>query len=177
MFHGDEHDPLRCNPSLEKLFYHLILDGHLADSAGSGQNNIFSDGIRSPMRKQNFNLYFNDQPVLRKTVCCKFVREGMTSVRSDGKVCPCMALLHNGYTYMSNVCRKITHCSFGNIKERPLGEIWSSEEYKAFRRKFDDFEFAACLYCGHCELFAENWEDSISNTILPAAATSGQRVC
>ena len=126
-----------------------------------------ADGIRSLMRKQNFNLYFNDQPVLRKTGYCKFVREGMTFVRADGKVCPCMALLHNGYTYLHDIRRKITHCSFGNIKEQPLAEIWSSQEYKTFRRKFDEFDFASCLYCGHCELFEENQEDCIGN-IHPA---------
>ena len=126
-----------------------------------------ADGIRNLMRKQNFNLYFNDQPVLRKTGYCKFVREGMTFVRADGKVCPCMALLHNGYTYLHDIRRKITHCSFGNIKEQPLAEIWSSQEYKTFRRKFDEFDFASCLYCGHCELFEENQEDCIGN-IHPA---------
>ena len=123
-----------------------------------------AEGIRSLMRKQNFNLYFNDQPVLRKSGYCKFVREGMAFVRADGKVCPCMALLHNGYTYLSHVRRKITHCSFGNTKEQPLSEIWGSKEYKTFRRKFDDFEFASCIYCGHCELFAENKEDCIGNS-------------
>ena len=122
-----------------------------------------ADGIRGLMRKQNFDLYFNDQPVLRKTGYCKFVREGMTFVRADGKVCPCMALLHNGYTYLHNIRRKITHCAFGNIKEQPLAQVWSSAEYKAFRRKFDEFDFAACLYCGHCELFEENQEDCIGN--------------
>jgi len=123
-----------------------------------------AEGIRSLMRKQNFNLYFNDQPAIRKTGYCKFVREGMTFVRADGEVCPCMALLHNGYTYMSNVRRKITHCSFGNVKEQSLAEIWSSTAYRTFRRKFDDFEFASCLYCGHCELFSENKEDCLGNT-------------
>ena len=123
-----------------------------------------ADGIRSLMQKQNFNLYFNDQPVLRKTGYCKFVREGMTFVRADGKVCPCMALLHNGYTYLHNIRRKITHCDFGNIQEAPLDAIWNSKEYKTFRRKFDEFEFASCLYCGHCELFEENKEDCIGNS-------------
>ena len=123
-----------------------------------------ADGIRSLMRKQNFNLYFNDQPVLRKTGYCKFVREGMTFVRADGQVCPCMALLHNGYTYLHNIRRKITHCSFGNIKEQPLAAVWSSKEYKAFRRKFEEFDFASCIYCGHCELFEENQEDCIGNS-------------
>ena len=123
-----------------------------------------AEGIRSLMRKQNFNLYFNDQPVLRKTGYCKFVREGMTFVRADGQVAPCMALLHNGYTYMNHVRRKITRCSFGSIKEQPLEEIWNGAQYKAFRRKFDEFDFASCLYCGHCELFGENKEDCIGNT-------------
>ena len=123
-----------------------------------------ADGIRSLMRKQNFNLYFNDQPVIRKTGYCKFVREGMTFVRADGKVCPCMALLHNGYTWMHNIERKITHCSFGKIQDQPLADIWNSGAYKTFRRKFDEFEFASCLYCGHCELFSENQEDCIGNT-------------
>ena len=123
-----------------------------------------AQGITSLMRKQNFNLYFNDQPVLRKTGYCKFIRKGMTFVRADGEVCPCMALLHNGYTYLHNIRRKITHCSFGNIRENTLSEIWSGREYKTFRRKFDEFDFASCLYCGHCELFEENQEDCIGNT-------------
>ena len=87
-----------------------------------------------------------------------------TPVRADGKVCPCMALLHNGYTWMNDVRRKITHCAFGNIREMGIGEIWNSDSYRTFRRKFDDFDFASCLYCGHCELFAENKEDCIGNT-------------
>ena len=37
-------------------------------------------------------------------------------------------------------------------------------EYKSFRRKFEEFDFASCLYCGHCELFSENQEDCIGNT-------------
>ena len=40
----------------------------------------------------------------------------------------------------------------------------TTKAYKTFRRKFDDFEFASCLYCGHCELFEENKEDCIGNT-------------
>ena len=123
-----------------------------------------AEGIRSLMRKQNFNLYFNDQPVLRKTGYCKFVREGMAFVRADGLVSPCMALLHNGYTWYSGVQRKIYRCTFGDARKQPLSEIWNSGEYKAFRRKFEDFDFASCLYCGHCEMFAENKEDCIGNS-------------
>jgi len=123
-----------------------------------------AEGIRSLMSKQNFELKFNDQTVMRKSGYCKFVREGMCFVRADGEVCPCMALLHNGYTWMSNVQRRITCCSFGSVKDAPLEEIWNSRSYKAFRRKFDSFDFSPCMYCGHCELFAENKADCFGNT-------------
>ena len=123
-----------------------------------------AEGIRAMFSKQNFHLFFNGQSVLRRAGYCKFVREGMTFVRADGRVAPCMALLHNGYTWLHDIRRKITHCAFGSIQEQPLSEIWNSDDYRAFRRKFDDFDFASCLYCGHCELFAENQEDCIGNT-------------
>ena len=175
----DEVNVSNISPTDEASHNELLYTGLVNMYTGPGKGSVLptvrlpffdlnipeaADGIRGLMRKQNFDLYFNDQPVLRKTGYCKFVREGMTFVRADGRVCPCMALLHNGYTYMHNIRRKITHCSFGNIKEQPLSAVWSSGEYKAFRRKFDEFDFAACLYCGHCELFEENREDCIGNT-------------
>ena len=123
-----------------------------------------AEGVRAMMAKQNFHLHFNGQSVLRLSGYCKFVREGMTFVRADGKIAPCMALLHNGHTWLHDIRRKITHCSFGQIREQGLSDIWQDPEYKAFRRKFDEFEFASCLYCGHCELFAENQEDCIGST-------------
>ncbi|MBQ1235839.1 MAG: radical SAM protein [Oscillospiraceae bacterium] len=123
-----------------------------------------AEGIRALMSKQNFELYFNDQPVLRKTNYCKFVREGMCFVRSDGEICPCMPLLHNGYTWLANVERKIYHCSFGNIANSGVNEIWNSIEYRTFRRKFDEFDFSPCMYCGHCERFSDNTSDCFGNT-------------
>ena len=123
-----------------------------------------AEGVRAMMAKQNFSLSFNGQTVNRRAGYCKFVREGMAFVRADGKVAPCMALLHNGHTWLHDIRRKITHCSFGQIRQQGITEIWNSPAYKSFRRKFDDFDFASCIYCGHCELFSENQEDCIGNT-------------
>ncbi len=122
-----------------------------------------STAVSKMLAKQNFILSFNGEPVVRKSNYCKFIREGMCFVSSDGEVCPCMALLHNGRTYMDNVERKIYRCSFGNIKQQDLEAIWNSEAYTTFRRKFDDFDFSPCLYCGHCDSFAENREDCTGN--------------
>ena len=161
--------------SKDEMLYTVLVDMYSGPGKGSVLPTVrlpffdmniseVADSIRSLMVKQNFDLYFNDQPVLRKAGYCKFVREGMTFVRSDGGVSPCMALLHNGYTWFGSIRRKITHCTFGNVKEQPLSRIWNSAEYKAFRKKFDTFDFAPCLYCGHCELFSENKQDCIGNS-------------
>ena len=123
-----------------------------------------ADGIRSLMAKQNFYLHFNDQPVVRQASYCKFIQEGMTFVRSDGNVSPCMALLHNGHTYLSNVRRTIYHHFFGNVMQSGVAEIWNSDEYRAFRRKFEEFDFSPCIYCGHCQMFEDNREDCIGNS-------------
>ena len=123
-----------------------------------------AQGITKLMSKQNFHLSFNDQPVIRQASYCKFIREGMTFIRSDGNVSPCMALLHNGYTYLSNVRRTIYHHFFGNVTQSGVEAIWNSDAYRAFRRKFEEFDFSPCIYCGHCELFAENKEDCIGNS-------------
>ena len=161
--------------SKDEMLYGVLVDMYSGPGMGSRLPTVrlpffdmnipeVTDSIRSLMTKQNFHLCVNDQPVLRKAGYCKFVREGMTFVRSDGGVAPCMALLHNGHTWLNNIRRKITHCTFGNVKEQSLTGIWNSAEYKSFRRKFDTFDFAPCLYCGHCELFSENKQDCIGNS-------------
>ena len=161
--------------SKDEMLYSILVDMYSGPGIGSQLPTVrlpffdmnipeVANGIQSLMTKQNFHLCVNDQPVLRKAGYCKFVQEGMTFVRSDGGVAPCMALLHNGYAWLNNIRRKITHCTFGNIREQSLADIWNSTEYKAFRRKFDTFDFAPCLYCGHCDLFSENKQDCIGNT-------------
>ena len=161
--------------SQEEMLYQNLVNMYTGPSKGSVLPTVrlpyldmnipeAAEGIRQMMSKQKFHLCFNDQPVNRRASYCKFVQEGMTFVRSDGKVSPCMALLHNGYTYLSNVRRTIYHHSFGNVKESGLAEIWNSDAYRVFRRKFENFDFSPCIYCGHCELFEDNREDCIGNT-------------
>jgi len=161
--------------SQEEMLYKNLVNMYTGPSKGSVLPTVrlpyldmnipeAAEGIRQMMSKQKFHLCFNDQPVNRRASYCKFVQEGMTFVRSDGKVSPCMALLHNGYTYLSNVRRTIYHHSFGNVKESGLAEIWNSSAYRTFRRKFEEYDFSPCIYCGHCELFEDNREDCIGNT-------------
>ena len=96
------------------------------------------------------------KPVTRRTNWCRFVEEGHCFIRWDGDVSPCMGLLHTAGTYLGDHKRLIRHHSFGNVHEQSLGEIWGSEEYRAFRQRVHEFKYAPCLFCGGCELLEEN---------------------
>ena len=74
-----------------------------------------------------------------------------------------MALLHNHIEYLPGVQRKITHCSFGNVNQTPLGEIWNTEAYRAFRERINEFSFPHCTVCGDCSYLDENKEDCVGN--------------
>ena len=123
-----------------------------------------SEGISAMAGNMNFDLYFNDAPVIRKTGYCRFIKEGMCYVRSDGNVAPCMELLHNGVTMLGKVKRKVYYRSYGNIKEQSLSDIWNSKVYKTFRGNVEDFDFPDCIHCIHCDFACDNMEDCLGNS-------------
>jgi MoaA/NifB/PqqE/SkfB family radical SAM enzyme len=120
-------------------------------------------GLSGLFARLDSDLYLNSVPFIRKVRHCRFIDEGMAFVRSDGRREPCMALLHNGTTYYEGVDRKIHHHSFGNVKKQSLKEIWDSDEYRAFRRRVETFDFSPCVSCGHCHAFESNQDDCFGN--------------
>lgn len=121
------------------------------------------EGLGGLFAKMNFNLEVGGVPVPRRSQHCPFVEGGMAFVRSDGEVCPCMALLHNGTTALEQADRRVYHYSFGNVKDQPLSEIWMSPAYGAFRDKVRDFSFSPCMTCGQCDYSETNQEDCFGN--------------
>ncbi len=94
---------------------------------------------------------------------CPFIEDGVSFVRFDGGVFPCMQLLHNSYTYLYTEKRKIYAKSFGSILEKSLYDIWNDTEYVEFRKKVSDFEFPCCTICLGCEDRLENKKDCMYN--------------
>ncbi len=121
------------------------------------------DALQGLFSSMNFTPYIGDIPIPRKTQYCKFVEEGMVFVRSDGKVSPCMELLHNGTAALGHTDRTIFHHSFGTIHEQSLEFIWQSPEYTAFRNKVKAFSFSPCTHCGHCQESESNLQDCYGN--------------
>ena len=95
---------------------------------------------------------------------CEFMQKGYTVIRRDGTVAPCLELMRDHPVYLLGKPQQITHYTLGDIKENTLREIWTSEEYTAFRDKVRRFPYSPCLTCGGCELFEANQEDCRSNT-------------
>ncbi len=94
---------------------------------------------------------------------CRFVHEGMLAVAWDGRVAPCLSLLHTHPEYVNDHWKMVRSHTVGQVDERPLAEIWRDAGYREFRRRVRAFDFPACFACGGCPLTDTNETDCYSN--------------
>jgi len=94
---------------------------------------------------------------------CRFVRDRTTFVRWDGRVAPCMGLLHSHKTYLYGLERQVRPHAFGDIRSEGLHGIWGSKDYTDFRDRIRAFDFSPCHVCGGCCLLEKNEEDCYGN--------------
>lgn len=81
---------------------------------------------------------------------CHFVREGMLAVAWDGRVAPCLSLLHTHPEYVNSHWKTVRSYAVGNVDDRPLTDIWRDAAYRDFRARVRAFEFSPCFSCGGC---------------------------
>ena len=101
---------------------------------------------------------------------CPFVEAGSMRVRWDGRMSPCLPLLHSHSAWLGNREREIGEFLFGSLADRSLPSIWIDPEYAAFRRRLQEFDFPPCLRCNSCDSIDGNQEDCYGNR---APACSG----
>lgn len=101
---------------------------------------------------------------------CPFVEKGSMSIRWDGDVSPCLALMHDHTTYQYRYRRAIKRHVVGSAASEGIAEIWNRPDYAALRRRLQEFHFSPCLDCGGCEYFESNLEDCIGS---PTPACGG----
>jgi MoaA/NifB/PqqE/SkfB family radical SAM enzyme len=118
--------------------------------------------IRSLLRPGR-KLKLGENLIERRAGHCKFIDEDSLFVRWDGEVSPCMAMLHRNTTYLHDVEREISFCSYGNLAKMPLGDIWENPDYVAFRSRIKAFDFSPCTVCGACSFVENNEEDCFGN--------------
>lgn len=110
------------------------------------------------------NLTFMGNKVAVDARRCRFVHERTSFVRWDGKVAPCMGLLHSHRTYLYGLERRVRSHSFGDVREGDLFDIWNSKAYADFREKVKAFDYSPCHVCGGCSMLESNEEDCYGST-------------
>jgi MoaA/NifB/PqqE/SkfB family radical SAM enzyme len=94
---------------------------------------------------------------------CRFAHEGMCAVSWDGRVSPCLSLLHGHTEYVNSQARRVHEHVAGHIDEQPLAAIWKDPAFRAFRQRVRAFDFPPCFHCGGCPLTETNGEDCYRN--------------
>lgn len=90
---------------------------------------------------------------------CPFIDKGSTSIRWDGRVAACLALLHTHTYYVGDARRTSYEHTFGSVGDTSMVEIWNSPDYVDFRRRLEEFSFSPCTTCRACERIEENLSD------------------
>lgn len=104
-------------------------------------------------------VYLVDAPLDWSRNTCRFIQQGCAVVGQDGRVAPCLGLLHPYTTYLHGYERRIRAYHLGNVTDRPLAEIWGDAEYVAFRERVAAFDFSPCTICGGCDDLKANETD------------------
>jgi MoaA/NifB/PqqE/SkfB family radical SAM enzyme len=94
---------------------------------------------------------------------CPFLQRRSASVRWDGRVGPCLPLLHAHTVCLNGHSRTWEEFHFGSLTERDWSDIWNDAAYHDFRRRLDEFSFAPCSTCNSCDLPSVNGEDCFGN--------------
>jgi radical SAM protein with 4Fe4S-binding SPASM domain len=110
-----------------------------------------------------YHLNINDSPLSATKDRCPFIASGSTAIAWDGNLSPCLALVHNHYSYLGKFKRALRRYVVGNIREHDLPDLWNQPDYIQFRERVQRFDFPPCTACGGCEMIPGNLEDCYGN--------------
>ncbi|MDM7993115.1 MAG: SPASM domain-containing protein, partial [Candidatus Fermentibacter sp.] len=94
---------------------------------------------------------------------CRFAHEGMCAVAWDGRVAPCLSLLHSHAEYINHQERVVDAYEVGHVDRQALRATWREPAHRAFRGRLRAFDFPPCFHCGGCPLTETNREDCYQN--------------
>ena len=126
----------------------------------------FNETTREPLYqllRSHRHVNFSGNELSRANNRCPFIEEGVLAIGWDGRVSPCLPLLHSHTSYLDHRERYARSYSIGRVLERDLRELWLDSEHVAFRERVRQFEFSPCTTCGGCDLAEANEEDCFGN--------------
>lgn len=90
---------------------------------------------------------------------CRFLEAGAIVVSSDGYVSSCYPLLHSYTYYIFGRKKNVSRYSIGNMKEKKLIDMLTSDEFLKFRYRVRNFNFPSCVDCDlsiNCDYASSN---------------------
>jgi len=115
--------------------------------------------------KGGWRLRLAQRDLERGISLCPFVERGSLSIRWDGRVSPCLPLLHSHESYLDDRHRRVTHFSVGDIHQQSLVDIWMDCAYLTLRQRLHVFDFSPCCFCNSCEQAGDNLGDCFGNDL------------
>jgi len=160
-------EELRHEMLYQKSLYYLdqspqrMVDGIQFPRMDMGEiaRGALSDLLPTPSEKdrKNKNVYAG-------TNTCPFIDKNSLSIRWDGKVSPCLPLMHTHQSFLDDTLR-ISHAYWmGDIEKQDIKEIWYDPAYLEFRERLEVFDFSPCTVCNSCGNAEGNLEDCFGNT-------------
>ena len=125
-------------------------------------NDASQEAILHTMRYRS-NVHLNGVTLGHDRGRCPFIERGSVVIGWNGAVSPCLATMHGYDTFLNDQRRTVRQCVYGNLQEQSLLSIWEAQEYAAFRKRVQEFDFSPCTWCGGCELVDNNEEDCFGN--------------
>lgn len=93
---------------------------------------------------------------------CPFIQAESLAVSWDGRISPCVPLLHSYSCYARGREKRIKCHHVGQLPGHSLQSIWNEQGYEAFRRRVRNFDFPPCPDCD-CYLADNNEADCQGN--------------
>ena len=106
-------------------------------------NAITGDSLTLVLKNRHL-LSIARQEVRSGTSTCPFIEKASISVRWDGAVSPCLALMHANESYLDNHVRESYAFAVGSLQAQTVEEIWNDAAYRDLRERVQAFDFSPC---------------------------------
>jgi Fe-coproporphyrin III synthase len=131
-----------------------------------------------PAEIRQFRNRLFQKVLLEKTKCtvpkfeirterfCEFVEQNALVIRWDGDIAPCYRFLHTSREIVEGRQKEIKACTFGNIRQTSLLDIWNDRSYAWFRFMVHHSIYPSCIDCplkDGCEFIKSTESDCWGN--------------